>query len=198
MRKDDISFCNRCSHAWKVRKKTGSPKRCPKCKTHYWNSPRKKISRDFVLEMKNAVINLHDAIIEISGGEKGVRDDGGIYYSIYSILNYREGHAGDPAKLGAFILDEFARKHHFNDGNKRTAYSFCKVMMFANRCHLSLEYERAVDFVVRVAEYQSKVKSGEIVRWLRRNCKIVKTTDVETYLNQVLVDLIVEESHGKN
>ena len=31
--------CERCTHKWTSR--VGDPKRCPKCKTPYWNRPRK-------------------------------------------------------------------------------------------------------------------------------------------------------------
>lgn len=30
--------CNRCDHTWRPFVK--SPKRCPKCKSQYWNRPR--------------------------------------------------------------------------------------------------------------------------------------------------------------
>lgn len=33
--------CERCAHAWVPRESTSSPKVCPKCKSPYWNTPRK-------------------------------------------------------------------------------------------------------------------------------------------------------------
>lgn len=32
--------CERCGHEWKS--KTVSPKVCPKCKSPYWNEPKKE------------------------------------------------------------------------------------------------------------------------------------------------------------
>jgi predicted Zn-ribbon and HTH transcriptional regulator len=32
--------CNRCHHDWAARR-PGIPKVCPKCKSLYWNKPRK-------------------------------------------------------------------------------------------------------------------------------------------------------------
>lgn len=32
--------CERCGHIWVPRKK-GEPRVCPKCKSPYWNTPRK-------------------------------------------------------------------------------------------------------------------------------------------------------------
>lgn len=35
--------CNRCGHQWVPRKSTkGEPAVCPKCKSPYWNKPRKQ------------------------------------------------------------------------------------------------------------------------------------------------------------
>ena len=34
--------CTRCDHQWVPRKSTdGEPRVCPKCKSPYWNKPRK-------------------------------------------------------------------------------------------------------------------------------------------------------------
>jgi len=33
-------LCNRCGHVWLPRT-FGDPKRCPKCKSPYWNRPRR-------------------------------------------------------------------------------------------------------------------------------------------------------------
>jgi len=34
--------CDRCEHEWLPREKSTDPKVCPKCKSPYWNTPRKK------------------------------------------------------------------------------------------------------------------------------------------------------------
>ena len=34
--------CERCSHKWIPRNKKETPAVCPKCKSPYWNKPRKK------------------------------------------------------------------------------------------------------------------------------------------------------------
>ena len=33
--------CDRCEHEWLPRDKTRDPLVCPKCKSAYWNTPRK-------------------------------------------------------------------------------------------------------------------------------------------------------------
>ena len=39
--------CERCEHEWIPRNKTDEPAVCPKCKSPYWNKPRRqKIKND--------------------------------------------------------------------------------------------------------------------------------------------------------
>ena len=38
--------CERCGHLWIPREKNVEPKVCPKCKTPYWDTPRKSKNRD--------------------------------------------------------------------------------------------------------------------------------------------------------
>ncbi len=41
--------CERCSHEWIPRNKGEEPAVCPKCKSPYWNKPRKnKIKEKFI------------------------------------------------------------------------------------------------------------------------------------------------------
>ncbi len=34
--------CERCGHEWAPREKDQAPKVCPKCKSPYWDRPKKK------------------------------------------------------------------------------------------------------------------------------------------------------------
>ncbi|RLG16289.1 hypothetical protein DRN69_01175 [Candidatus Pacearchaeota archaeon] len=190
------SFCFRCYHTWR-RRKEKLPKVCPKCKSPYWNKPRKRASKEIVIKIKETIVNIHDAIIKLSGGERGIRDEGGIYNSTYKILNHQNKHRKNPTSLGAFILNELAKRHYFVDGNKRTAYVVCKVFMLVNKCHLKTEYSKSVKFMLDIAKYNSKITLEEIKKWLDSNCVLIKEKDVENYLNKVLVNLIIEvEKNG--
>jgi predicted Zn-ribbon and HTH transcriptional regulator len=37
--------CERCRHEWVPREKAQEPRVCPKCKSPYWNRPRKSQKR---------------------------------------------------------------------------------------------------------------------------------------------------------
>jgi predicted Zn-ribbon and HTH transcriptional regulator len=39
--------CERCGHEWRPRNK-GEPAVCPKCKSPYWNKPRRKNKKNRV------------------------------------------------------------------------------------------------------------------------------------------------------
>lgn len=190
-KRDNTLFCFRCYHTWKKRKEN-PPKFCPKCKSPYWNRPRKRASKDLVLKIKETIINVHDAIIKLSGGERGMRDEGGLYNSTYKILNHQDKHKDEPTSLGAFILNEIAKRHYFVDGNKRTAYVISKMFMLINKCHLKTDYNNSIKFILDVAKHESKISFNQIKSWLSKNCSYIEEKDVETYLNKALVSLVVE------
>jgi len=193
MNKNDNSdsFCFRCYHTWKKRIKKTPSKFCPKCKSPYWNKPRKNISKGIVLKLEETIIKVHDTIIKLSGGEIGVRDEGGIYNSIYKLLNYQSRNMKNPENIGAFTLNEFAKRHYFTDGNKRTAYAIAKIFMLINKCHLRIQYKEATDFIIKIAEYNSRVNLEDIREWLKDNCMIIDDKVVENYLNKTALKLML-------
>ncbi len=191
IRNRNISFCQRCYHSWK-RRREQLPKVCPKCKSPYWNKPRKRSSREVILRLVKEIIRTHTNIIKLSGGLKGTREAGGIYNSTSKMLNYQLRHRGDSIGLGAFILDDFAKRHYFNDGNKRTAYVLAKTFMLINRCHLSTNYSDSIDFILEVAKKNSKIEFQEIKKWLKKRCDPIGDEDVETYLKNILYNVVIE------
>ena len=49
-------LCDRCEHTWVPREDTDYPKVCPKCKSPYWDTPRKDYAtfRDTIAEILSA------------------------------------------------------------------------------------------------------------------------------------------------
>ena len=155
-----IYECKRCLHKWKSRINT-LPKVCPKCKTPYWQSLPKKITKEETEMFFNFIIKLHESIIQTSGGENGIRDIGGLQNISYKILyNLRKSMAiEEQARL---ILEDISRRHYFLDGNKRTAYCLTKVFLFAANKHLKVNYKEALPFLINIAKYDSKVIPKDI------------------------------------
>jgi death-on-curing family protein len=149
----------------------------------------KKISKEFVEQNYLLVSNIHDSIIDNSGGEHGIRDKGGLYNSIYKILKYTDKNAHQPAAVGAYVYKEFARRHHFTDGNKRTAHTFAKIMLYLLSCHLKVEYEEATPFIIEIAKYQSKVSFSEIELWISNNLVVISESQIVNYLKSVVYEV---------
>ncbi|MDP4039189.1 MAG: type II toxin-antitoxin system death-on-curing family toxin [Candidatus Pacearchaeota archaeon] len=193
MNKNDNSqsFCFRCYHLWKKRIKSRPSKYCPRCKSPYWNKPRKKVSKEFVLKMKEMIVKIHNTIIKLSGGEMGIRDDGGVYNSTYKLLNHQYKNQRNPKSIGAFAINEFAKRHYFIDGNKRTAYALAKIFMLINGCHLRVQYKEATPFILEIAKYESKTTFEDIKKWFNGNCSLIDQKDVENYLNKTALYLML-------
>ena len=192
VKNNNTLFCFRCYHTWRKRKED-LPKSCPnpKCHSPYWNKPRKKISKGMVLKIEETIINIHNTIIKLSGGETGLRDQGGIYNSVYKLLNYQYKHQNNPENIGAFALNEFAKRHYFVDGNKRTAYAVAKIFMLINKSHLKIQYKEATEFIIKVAEYNSKITLEEIKKWIIENCINIDEKLLENYLNKTALNLML-------
>ncbi len=141
--------------------------------------------------MKETIINIHNTIIKLSGGELGLRDEGGIYNSIYKLLNYQYKNQNNPENIGAFALNEFATRHYFVDGNKRTAYAIAKVFMLINKCHLKIQYREATEFMLDVAKYDSEVTLDDIKKWINKNCVSINGKHLESYLNKTALNLML-------
>lgn len=187
---NDTLFCFRCYHNWKKRREK-NPNTCPKCNSPYWNRPRKRISKGIVLKMEETIVNVHNTIIKLSGGENGLRDKGGIYNSTYKLLVHQYKNQKNPESIGAFALNEFAKRHYFIDGNKRTAYAIAKIFMLVNNCHLRIQYKEATEFILNVAEYNSKVTFDDIKKWINENCSLVNPKELENYLNKTALNLML-------
>ena len=149
----------------------------------------KKASGIFVEQTFQVVSKLHEKIINYSGGEKGIRDKGGLYNSVYKILNFQEKHTDDPVSVGAFVYKELARRHHFNDGNKRTAHIFAKVNLFIMGVHFKIEYKEAVLFIIKIAEFESKVTFNEIKEWIKPRLTKIPEKDMVKYIKNIILEV---------
>ena len=187
-----VLTCVRRNHSWKRRGKV-NPKFCPRCKSPYWDKPRKRISAQYVQELKEFILVTHNEVIKTSGGELGVRDDGGIYFSTYAIASYMAKNYQDVPAIGAFIFSELAKKHHFVDGNKRTAFIMAKVFMMIWGRHIILEYRDALPFVLEISKYNSRVTFKDIKEWIEKNSEPAAGKNIATYLKSVLLELILKE-----
>ena len=155
-------------------------------------SEENRVSKAFIENVIGVIENLHINIIIQSGGEQGVRDEGGLYNSVYKILRYQNIHNKDPISVGSFVYKELSRRHHFNDGNKRTAHIFSKIILFTLGFHFKIEYKDAIDFIIRIAEHNSKISFGMIKECLSPHLIQIPERDIAKYINEIILEVTNE------
>lgn len=148
-----------------------------------------RVSKEFVDQTFQVVSKVHETIIDKSGGESGIRDEGGLHHSIHKIYNYQIRNLNDPVSVGAFVYKEFARRHHFNDGNKRTAHAFAKIIMFTMGYHFKVEYKNAVIYIIKIAEYESKITFSEIKEWISPYLTKISNEDIVNYIKKIILEV---------
>jgi death-on-curing protein len=192
IKEDNSLFCNRCYYHWDKRSE-GTPKYCPHCKSPYWNKRRiRKLKiKKLIQKVKEQIIRFHDNIIETTGGLQGTRDDGGIGFAVTKLLDKIDKNPKAQTKLGSFILHDFATRHYFNDGNKRTAYFTSKVFMLISGCHLKTDYSEAKDFFLEVAKEGSTITLEQVNEWIEKRCEPIDMKKVEKYLKEFLHSMVV-------
>lgn len=110
---------------------------------------------------------MHDRIIERTGGETGVLNEGPIEAAI-ARARWGPFHGdGSLSKRAAFLLRGIAQDHPFVDGNKRTAFEAADLFLSRNSVILVADGDEIVGFMVRVARGTRSLR--EIVAWIERH-----------------------------
>ncbi len=115
-----------------------------------------------------AVIALHDALIEESGGSHGLRDFGLLESAISRAenkVNY------DPGAMVANVSASFAwglkKKHAFIDGKKRIGLGALTVFLKTNGFVLTCSVEEETAMVLRAAA--SEIDEASWTAWVERS-----------------------------
>ncbi len=111
------------------------------------------------------VIQIHDFIIEETGGEPGVRDPATLFFVVEAI-NY-EPDIFRKAAHALFLAD----RHPFWDGQKRTAFELADLILRQNGYRFDRS-DRAeiVRVMIKIAEYRCPEgeEVDEIVKWIKK------------------------------
>jgi death-on-curing family protein len=145
-----------------------------------------KASKDLIEHLYQLIDQLHIQIIEQSGGERGIRDIGGLYHSINRVVNKIQKFREDPAKIACFCYKEFARRHHFNDGNKRTAHLVANIALFLVGHQFNLNYKEATTIIIKLAAYDSTITDEQLLRWVKINLQPINSNDIRKYLKEII------------
>ena len=110
------------------------------------------------------IIDIHDDIIAIYGGTKGVLDRGTIEYLVYQL-----DRRNDIFQTSALVLDIIIAKHPFVDGNKRTAFEVADNLLRYDGLHIHASEEEVQSILLKIAKYECTAK--EIEKWLRKRVR---------------------------
>jgi death-on-curing protein len=117
------------------------------------------------------VLQLHTYSIDDFGGSHGIRDTGLLESAVERPSATFGGEEFYPTAFtkAAAILESIVKNHPFVDGNKRTGWLACVVMMRLYDYKFTLSQDDAYDFVIRVAS--SHLEFENIVEYIEMNVK---------------------------
>lgn len=143
--------------------KTKSPEHYKNAlKKEYQDTLREPILRD-KLTAQN-IIDIHDDIIEIYGGTRGILNQGTIEHLIY-LLDRKN----DVFKKAALTLKHIITGHPFIDGNKRTAFEVTDILLRKEGYHIHVNGDEMQNALLKIAKYECDDK--EIEEWLRKKVR---------------------------
>jgi death on curing protein len=112
---------------------------------------------------KDEVIAIHEDIIDLFGGMKGILNEGTLEYAVQRAV-YEE-----VLEEAAVLLVTIAQEHPFMDGNKRTAFVVAAVILRLNGFELEAEEEDSIRFMIDVA--RGELGFREVTTWLTDKVK---------------------------
>ncbi len=117
---------------------------------------------------------LHSFSIRDFGGSQGIRDIDLLKSAAerpYATFDGQELYTTPFAKAAA-ILESILKNHPFVDGNKRTGWLACIVILRLNNYTFTLTEEEAYQFVIKIAS--SNTEFENIVDYIQSNVKRIK------------------------
>ena len=115
---------------------------------------------------KSQVLQLHQHLIEITGGAVGIRDDGMLDsalntpFQVFDDIELVPGIIQKAARLGFGLI----KNHPFLDGNKRIGAHTMLVFLELNGIHLSYSQEELYTIILGVASGKNTYEG--LLQWL--------------------------------
>jgi len=118
---------------------------------------------------KSQILKMHLMLVEKTGGEAGLRDEGLLESAIYSIDASFDGEDLYPSILekAAKLCFSLVNNHAFIDGNKRIGIFAMLVFLESNNIFLSYEQQALVDLGLGLAD--GKVSQKELLKWINEH-----------------------------
>ena len=118
----------------------------------------------------DAVIRIHDDIIENAGGEFGVLNIGLIAFTIERVNGKVIRENIDLFKVTSIILRDFVQSHPFVDGNKRIAFALVDIVLRENGYRFNVGNDEIIEFLLSLAKKEFELEGVE--EWLMKSVKL--------------------------
>jgi death on curing protein len=112
------------------------------------------------------IVEIHDRVIVLYGGIKGILNEGTIEYAIASASKKQ-----DVVDQAAVILEIVAKRHPFLDGNKRTAFASAAVLLRLDGYETIATDDEIISFMLDSAA--GRLTRSQVVTWLKDRLKRV-------------------------
>ncbi len=116
-----------------------------------------------------AILFIHERVLESFGGGAGVRDLGALKAAIDRPKSTFSGQELYPTifEKAAVLLESLCQNHPFVDGNKRTSYTATGLFLQQNGWTLEAATDDAVSFMLEAAK--GKLQKEEIRIWIEKH-----------------------------
>jgi len=123
---------------------------------------------------KESIIRLHKKIVETTGGEKGMLNEGILSFVLDLIRTeklYREN-IGDLFTRAGILVRGIISGHPFVDGNKRAGFEATDVFLRMNGYYLEVDADEGMEFTLSIAK--NELDLNDEIKWIRRHAKEVR------------------------
>lgn len=120
-----------------------------------------------------AVVRIHDRLINLYGGSRGVRDNNLLESALNRPFATFDGIDLYPtaSEKAAAIFESLIINHPFMDGNKRIAYALMEVLLREGDLFLTADENEKYNFVIGAST--GELRFDDIINWI--NTKSQKT-----------------------
>jgi death on curing protein len=116
-------------------------------------------------------LQIHDRILESTGGSRGTLDLGLLESALGQCRMAFGGQETYPslAEKAAALCFSIVRNHPFVDGNKRTGHAAMEVFLVLNGYELPVEIDEAERAILSLAS--GDIERGQFTRWVQDNVR---------------------------
>jgi death-on-curing protein len=116
---------------------------------------------------RETALDIHNALIEQSGGSKGLRDEALLLSALarpFATFDQQYLYPS-PAEKAAAILESVIINHPFIDGNKRIAYFLMRLILLESDLDIYASEDEKYDFTI--AASKGEIRIDDITVWIR-------------------------------